>query len=119
MRIGSSKHQLQIIKVNKVSLSSFDDKRLILEDGISTLPFGHSMIRDVHVTQDIFDEPDWRYEEDETTTSPTWDELNSNDPRSTITQVFPEKAPMPPDAPLPTQFRGRSRSSDEEAMTLT
>ena len=52
-------------------------------------------------------------------TSPTWDELNGNDPQSTITQVFPEEAPMPPNAPLPTQFRGRSRSSDEEAMTLT
>ena len=50
-RIGSSKHQLQTIKVNKVSLSSFDDKRFILEDGISTLPFGHYMIRDVHVTR--------------------------------------------------------------------
>ena len=75
MRIGSSKHQLQTVKV---SLSS--GKRFILEDCISTLPFGHYMIRDVHnVTQDIFDEPHWGYEE-ETPTSPTWDELNGNDP---------------------------------------
>ena len=50
-RIGSEKHQLQTIKTNKVSLSSFDDKRFILEDGISTLPHGHYKIRDVHVLQ--------------------------------------------------------------------
>ena len=37
MRIGSEKHQLQTIKTNKVSLSSFDDNRFILEDDISTL----------------------------------------------------------------------------------
>ena len=65
MRIGSEKHQLQTTKTNKVSLSSFDDKRFILEDGISTLPHGHYMIRDVNVTQDIIDEPDWGNEEDE------------------------------------------------------
>ena len=58
MRIRSEKHQLQTIKTNKVSLSSFDDKRFILKDGISTFPHGHYMIRDVHVTQDIIDEPD-------------------------------------------------------------
>ena len=75
------------------------------------------MIRDVHVTQDIFDEPDWGYEKE--TPSPTWDELNGNDPQRTITQVFPEEAPLPPNASLPTQFRVRTRSSDEEAMTLT
>ena len=34
MRIRSEKHQLQTIKTNKLSLTSFDDKRFILEDGI-------------------------------------------------------------------------------------
>ena len=62
MQIGSQKHQLQTIKTNKVSLSSFDDKRYVLEDGISTLPLGHYMIRDVHVKQDFMNEPEWGYE---------------------------------------------------------
>ena len=85
LRIRWEKHQLQTIKTNKVSLRSFDDKRFILEDGISTLPHGHYMIRDVHVTQDIIDEPDWGNEEDkkEMPKSPTWDELIGNDPVDT------------------------------------
>ena len=48
MSIGSRMHQLQTIKTNKVSLSSFDDKRFVLEDGgISTLLHKQYMIRDV------------------------------------------------------------------------
>ena len=70
-RIGSTRHQLQAIKTNKLSLSSFDDKRYVLEDGISTLPHGHYMIRDVHVEQDILDEPEWEYEDEAMPTSPT------------------------------------------------
>ena len=58
-RIGSTKHQIQTIQINKVSLSCFDDKRFLLEDGISTLPHGHYMNRDVHITQDITDGPNW------------------------------------------------------------
>ena len=40
-------------------------------------------------------------------------------PPSTITQVFPDEAPMSLNAPLPTHFRLRSRPSDEEPMTPT
>ena len=32
------------IKENKTSLSDFDDKRYILDDGINTLPYGHKDI---------------------------------------------------------------------------
>ena len=81
-------HQLQTIKSNKMSLSSFVDKRYVLEDGISTLPLGHYMIRDVHVEQDIVDEPESRYEEEEIPSSSTCDELNGNDSQVTITQIF-------------------------------
>ena len=51
------------------------------------------MIRDVHVTLDIIDEPDWGNEEDEEEmpTSPTWDELIGNDPVNAVTQIFPEE----------------------------
>ncbi|XP_066933766.1 uncharacterized protein [Clytia hemisphaerica] len=37
----SYKHRIYTIKVNKKSLSCFDDKRYILGDGITTLPHGH------------------------------------------------------------------------------
>ena len=57
-------HQLQTRRTR--CLNYFDDKRYVLEDGISTLPLGHYMIRDVHVEQDIVDEPEWRYEEKDT-----------------------------------------------------
>ena len=118
MRIGTEKHQLQTIKTNKVSLSSFDDKRFILEDGISTLPHGHYMIRDVHVTQDIIDEPDWGNEEDEEEmpTSPTWDELIGNDPVNTVTQIFPEEQQ---NAQVVREPEGIFTQSDDEPITLT
>ena len=39
--IRSIKHQLYTVRQNKTTLSSYDDKRYMLEDGISTLPYGH------------------------------------------------------------------------------
>ena len=42
--IRSLGHQLFTIKQNKKSLSSFDDKRYIMNDGISTLAHGHNSI---------------------------------------------------------------------------
>ena len=72
------------------------------------------MIRDVHVTQDIIDEPDWGNEEDEKMpTSPTWDELNGNDPVNTVRQVFREEQPHALVA------RERFTLSDDESITLT
>ena len=100
-----------------MSLSSSDDKRYVLEDGISTLPHGHYMIRDVHVEQDIVDEPEWGYEEEEIPSSPTWDELNGNDPQVTISQIFPDEAPMLANAPLSSPLR--VRVSDDEPVSLT
>ena len=42
--IRSRKHELYSVEVNKKALSSYDDKRNILEDGIHTLPWGHYKI---------------------------------------------------------------------------
>ena len=39
--IRSKKHQLRLYKVNKTSLSCYDDKRYILEDGITSYAHGH------------------------------------------------------------------------------
>ena len=37
-------HEVKLLSINKVSISAFDDKRYILEDGILSLPFGHFKI---------------------------------------------------------------------------
>ena len=42
--IRSEKHQLGSYEINKVSLSCFDDKRYILEDGITSFAYGHKNI---------------------------------------------------------------------------
>ena len=44
--IRSDSHQLGSYEINKVSLSCFDDKRYILNDGISSYAYGHYMIKD-------------------------------------------------------------------------
>jgi hypothetical protein len=40
--LRSNKHEMYLQEVTKSSLSPFDDKRYILNDGISTIPFGYS-----------------------------------------------------------------------------
>ena len=42
--IRSQNHQLRSYEINKVSLSCYDDKRYILEDGIHTYAHGHFSI---------------------------------------------------------------------------
>lgn len=43
-RIGSIKHDIFSFQATKKALSFFDDKRFILNNSISTLPFGHSEV---------------------------------------------------------------------------
>ena len=43
--IRSQNHQLGSYEINKVSLSCFDDKRCILENGISSYAYGHYKIK--------------------------------------------------------------------------
>ena len=40
-RIQSKKHKLGTYKINKISLSCFDDKRYVLDDGIYALSYFH------------------------------------------------------------------------------
>jgi hypothetical protein len=42
--IRSFKHKLMTIRINKLTLNNFDDKRVILEDKIHTLAHGHYRI---------------------------------------------------------------------------
>ena len=39
--LRSERHEMFVEEVNKISLSPFDDKRFIEDDGITTLPFGY------------------------------------------------------------------------------
>ena len=43
-RIQSELHSVGTYGINKISLSCFDDKRCVLEDGINTLAYGHRNI---------------------------------------------------------------------------
>ena len=40
-RIQSKKHKLETYEIDKISLSCFDDKRYVLDDGIYTLAYFH------------------------------------------------------------------------------
>ena len=40
-RIQSKKHKLGIYEIEKISLSCFDNKRYVLDDGIHTLAYFH------------------------------------------------------------------------------
>ena len=41
IQIRSKNNQLQMVKLTKTSLSPYDDKRFLLEDGFTTLAHGH------------------------------------------------------------------------------
>ena len=43
-KITSKNHKIYTQDTNKISLSSFDDKKQIKDDGINTLAFGHKDI---------------------------------------------------------------------------
>ena len=43
--IRSKHHELSTIKTTKITLSPFDDKRYICDDGISTMAYGHTKLR--------------------------------------------------------------------------
>ena len=43
-RIAAKLHQMYTLKTNKRGLCAFDDKRVILEDGVTTLPYGHYQV---------------------------------------------------------------------------
>ena len=44
-RIQGKKHKIGRYKIDKISLSCFDDKRFVLDDGIHTLPYFHKDLK--------------------------------------------------------------------------
>ena len=53
-RIKSKKHKLGTYEVDKISLSCFDDKRYVLDDGIHTLSYFHKNSVKVVIICDYF-----------------------------------------------------------------
>ena len=47
--IRSQNHELGSYEINKVSLSCFDDKRFIHDDGKSSYAYGHSLIFNINI----------------------------------------------------------------------
>ena len=43
-RIQTKKHKIRTYEIDKISLSCFDDKRYVLDDGIHTLSYFHKNI---------------------------------------------------------------------------
>ena len=43
-RIQSKKHKIGTYEIDKISLSCFDDKRFVLDDGVHTLAYFHTKI---------------------------------------------------------------------------
>ena len=44
-RIQAKNHKLGAYEINKISLSCFDDKRFVLDDGIYTLTYFHKDLK--------------------------------------------------------------------------
>ena len=44
-RIQSKKHKIRTCKINKISLSCFDNKRFVLDDGIHAFGYFHRDLR--------------------------------------------------------------------------
>ena len=44
-RIQAKKHKIGTYEIDKISLSCFDDKRFVLDDGIHTLAYFHNNLK--------------------------------------------------------------------------
>ena len=45
-QIRSYSHNIFSVKLNKIGLSSYDDKRYLLSNGCDSLAYGHYLIKD-------------------------------------------------------------------------
>ena len=71
-RITSENHVLKTVTANKVSLSTFDNKRYICLDGLSTLPFGHFSLQSYVESDGDSDSLSW-FEPNQSDSQISWD----------------------------------------------
>ena len=92
-RIASSNHRLHTIVVNKKSLSGYDDKRFIMNDQVSTLPYGHQSLRDDMFFRTIVNDPDWGSADEETEKEQQQktQQKNKHQPQDSTTQQHKNK----------------------------
>ena len=92
-RIASRNHRLHTIVVNKKLLSGYDDKRFILNDQVSTLPYGHQSLRDDMFFRTIVNDPDWGSEDEETEKEQQQktQQKNKHQPQDSTTQQHKNK----------------------------
>ena len=108
-RIASSKHQLMTVVCNKKSLSGYDDKRYILDNMITTLPYGHHALREEMFMRKILRDPDWSSSDDEETNVHFAESTMEQSPPITQHTQLPETW-SPPDP----GFNQREYSEDED-----
>ena len=70
IRIGARNHAIQTVENRKISLSAFDDKRFILDDIVTCLPFRHFKIRDLDALREIAADDKWGKDESVALTQP-------------------------------------------------
>ena len=52
-KIQSKKHKIDTYDIKKISLSCFDDKRYILNDGITTLAYFHKVLLIIYLSSKL------------------------------------------------------------------
>ena len=57
--INSKGHTKMTVKQNKLALPSFDSKRFLLFDGISTVSFGHKAAEENVFLENIYKDTNW------------------------------------------------------------
>ena len=107
-RIASSKHQLMTVVCNKKSLSGYDDKRYILDDRITTLPYGHHALREERFMRKIRHDPDWSSSDVESNVHFAESTMEQSPPITQHTQLSETWSPPDPG------FNQREYSEDED-----
>ncbi len=59
IRISSRLHVLETTSINKISLSAYEDKRYICDDGVTTLPHGYYKTVEEQFFENILKSPNW------------------------------------------------------------
>ena len=95
-RIASSKYHLMTVVRNEKLLSGYEDKRYILDDRITTLPYGHHALREFMFIRKNLHDLDWSSSDDKKTNVHFADSTMEHSPLITQHTQLP-KTWSPPD----------------------